>query len=775
MKVSCANNDTNIFENLYHHNAHIRTEAVAYLVQNFKKINLDNNESSDILKLTISERLSDDNPNVMLEVLNIEASQLVQLIGADELVAKLSKALMKYWKSPEKWNSVHHRALRLLTTSGVYQCSDPNIVLISILPFLFPSTEEQVASYKAIKNSDYGKSFDFIKRLPKSIDDLSEFSIIVLESLTKSKNLPTSESLLTTIQNLLLENQKTGSISVQFSFLLFTTTRVIEVSQKADFSLQVLRVVKEVLVKRKLQLVDGVITDTSLLGSQEIPMQAVTSLLQMMIESTPFNGPAINFSQQDDEMKLKLEMFQFLVEKFFAADAKSALRPLVNSVIKTLLGAICNGDHLTKLQFFSQFCASHAVYQDINGTSLQLQIRSMRLLNHVLDSNQEHSKDYSKQFFQNILIALSAEQPIIREFGMQIVETLHEQKIPACWKFVFEKLQSRKSEILMDSEQLSLILFLITSKKSSAHAKQVIDSITSEIQNPETFDYIQSSLLLILKHLNDKKVLEVMSLVALKMIEANGDDVNRFDDFQSLIVKLVLMKINHGTIAALWNLATKSLECHRLLYDDDGKYLTPSILVLKSIDEEIFATVHPDRRLEIFQKIVKCSMEDHPRIVQAAQKVFSNMNLDCKVVKTMLLKMPKLEQQRIGKKKAAPAGEVHANPLTSDDWKFGVTLLELLQNKTKGLTNQHELIPVLFEVLDNCLRSSAESNVEYVRQIVLSLLLMICQKVSPDGKAHRAVGIQDGMLKTELVIKCIKESENPQTHHHSCCFLLNSR
>lgn len=754
-----------MFENLYHHNANIRTEAVAYLVQNFKKINLTNNESGDILRLTVAERLNDDNPNVLIEVLNIEASQLVELIGADELVAKLSKLLMRYWKSPEKWEKVRNKALNMLTSDGVYQCSDSNIVLIAILPFLFPSDKEGIPVYNLIKNSSYAKTSQLIKSLPKNIQDLSNLPSLVIDALEECKKLPSSESLLATIRNVLLENQKTGSISVQFALLLLAYA--IEPFRSPEFGVRSVQVVKEILIKRKLTLIDGIITDTALFKTQEIPVEAITTLLKHLITNTIFTGPSTSFSQQDIETKLKLEIFQFLVEKFF--NAAPTERSSFNDVIKVFLDTVCNSNHLTKILFFSQFCASHVVYQDNEGLSLELQIRTMRLLNHVLESNQEHAGSYPSELFQNILISLTAEQSIIREFGMEIVKTLHQQKIPASWKFLFDKLESRRSEVLMDSEQLSLILFLITNKTTSVHLKNIIEGFLSTIKDSETFDYIQSSLLMILKHLTDKKVLDVMTQAALKLVEINDDSILRYDDCQSSIIKLVLMKINEATISTMWSLTTKSLECHRLLSDDDGRFLTPSILVLKAIDEDVFAKLHSDRRVVVFHQIVKCSMNEHPRIIQAANKTFLSLNIDAKMVKATLIKMPRIDQQE--QKEQRKKKNLFESPLASKEWKEGVTLLELLQNKTKGVTNQHELIPLLFDVLDNCLRTSTESNMEYTRQIVLSLLLNVCQKVSPDGKAHRALGIQDSLLNTDLVIRCIKESENPQTHHHSLLLL----
>jgi hypothetical protein len=56
-----------------------------------------------------------------------------------------------------------------MTTYGVYHCSDPNVVLISVLPFLFPNNSEtfQVA-YRIVKDSKYGKSLDFIPKTAKN-------------------------------------------------------------------------------------------------------------------------------------------------------------------------------------------------------------------------------------------------------------------------------------------------------------------------------------------------------------------------------------------------------------------------------------------------------------------------------------------------------------------------------------------------------------------------------------------------------------------------------
>lgn len=746
---------------MYHHNAAIRTEAVTYLVENFEKVNLGNDESGDILKLTVSERLNDENPNVIHEILKMSSKQLARLMGADELVAKLSKILMRFWKSPEKWRIVRNRALQLLTSNeSVFMCSDINVVLLTVFPFLFPAEKEAQEAYAIVKESNFAKSLGFQKILPHKFTNASS----VFYALEKHLKLPINESLLSTIQNILLNNQKTGSINIQFSFIVLALATK---SATADFSLDAIDSLKEILRKHKLTLVDGEFTDTQLFKSQQIPVTAVTFLLKTLIVTTRFTSSSVDFGSKDKETVLKIKIFQYIVDKFF--NSQSNERRFFNDVIKTFLDKVCDSDHLKKVQFFSNFCVSHVVHQDNDGTSMELQIRSLSLLNHVLGSNMEHAKRYGAEIFYKLLITLTSEQYLVRKAGMAILETLHEQQIAPSWKFLFEKLHSRKDEILMDSEQLSLILFLISSKKSSAHIKSVIDSLLAAIEDPETTDYIRSSLVMILKHSNDKKILDSFSRIAQSLIEEAEKQItgNSFDEHKSTIIKLMLMKLNHSNISISWNVVTIALDCHQMLSAGDGKFWTPSMLVLRSIDEETFTKLHPDHRSQIFQKIIKCSMNEHPRIVQSSQRVFQFVPIDCKIVKAIIAKMPQLEQPR-GRKQSQPQV---AHPLQSEDWKVGMTLLELLQNKSKGLVDQHELIAVLFDLLEKCMKSSAESEVEYTRQIVLSLLLNICQKVSPDGNSHRALGLSDSTLKTELVVKCIKESENPQTHHHALLLL----
>ncbi|KAG5677597.1 hypothetical protein PVAND_007343 [Polypedilum vanderplanki] len=731
MNVSCSNNDTDIFENLYHHNFQVRSKAVSYLVKNFHKIEL-TPENEQILKLTLTERLNDESVEVVAEILKMNLNFLIKIIGVDELIAKLTKIIMKYWRNSEKWEKNASSALKFLIT--LCENNDSNIALFSILPFMFECNTN-------------AKPFAF-ENNSKIVSNINE----MLEDHAK---VPSSESLLSTIQNVLINNHHLGSFSENFAFYLlsnsFTAT-----TKDPEFSIEAFQIIQTITSSANVKFNQMDISDVNIMKRNEISIKILSQVLIALIDATKFTIQDINFSNQNTEMKLIFKIFKFTIDLFFKVDP--SYRENVNTLMIGLLEKVCASDETKKLNFFSQFCVMHAAI--CNNNMLEFQARTMGLLNHVLKSGQMKEKDYSNEMYQNILISLSSPITKIREFGMELISTLVDKNISGKWKFLLDKLSERKDEILMDCEQIPMIIYLLTNKKSSKNMQEIIESILVRIADDKTFDYIQSELLKILKYFNDQKVLDISIQIATKIIDEFNSENFYLNESYATIIKLVLMKFNQETVSNLWNLALKSLKCHYIM-NDDGKIITPSILVLQSIDNELFYKLHPNHKMQIFEAIIECSMNEQARIVQAAQKVFFEINIDYKLIQNVLLKFPKCLN-------------ISDRMALSYEWKFGITLLELLQNKSEGTDGHHELLPVLFEILSTCLNSGDQSEIEYLKQIILSLILSICKKISPDGrKQQKFININDSTFKTDLIIKCIKESQNPQTHHHSLLLLAH--
>ena len=65
-------------------------------------------------------------------------------------------------------------------------------------------------------------------------------------------------------------------------------------------------------------------------------------------------------------------------------------------------------------------------------------------------------------------------------------------------------------------------------------------------------------------------------------------------------------------------------------------------------------------------------------------------------------------------------------------WNRILAVLEMLPTK-KQITNVHQMIAPLFELLKNCLDEEEQAPLEYSKQLILSSLLTCCQKL-PQGK-----------------------------------------
>nr|XP_020013060.1 HEAT repeat-containing protein 1 isoform X3 [Castor canadensis] len=105
-------------------------------------------------------------------------------------------------------------------------------------------------------------------------------------------------------------------------------------------------------------------------------------------------------------------------------------------------------------------------------------------------------------------------------------------------------------------------------------------------------------------------------------------------------------------------------------------------------------------------------------------------------------------------------------------WQRVTLILELLQHKKK-LKSPQILIPTLFNLLSRCLEplSPEQENMEYTKQLILSCLLNICQKLSPDGGRIPKDVVDEEKFNVELIVQCIRLSEMPQTHHQALLLL----
>lgn len=110
--------------------------------------------------------------------------------------------------------------------------------------------------------------------------------------------------------------------------------------------------------------------------------------------------------------------------------------------------------------------------------------------------------------------------------------------------------------------------------------------------------------------------------------------------------------------------------------------------------------------------------------------------------------------------------------LESIDWQIGIKLLELYQNELQ-VDRPHALISTFFEVLKQLLQFKEDiPAVEYVKQLLLSSILISCQKNIEDKTklTEQKLNFKQ-VLKVELIVQCIRCTQNPQTHHQALLLL----
>ncbi|KAK6329350.1 hypothetical protein J4Q44_G00013280 [Coregonus suidteri] len=77
-------------------------------------------------------------------------------------------------------------------------------------------------------------------------------------------------------------------------------------------------------------------------------------------------------------------------------------------------------------------------------------------------------------------------------------------------------------------------------------------------------------------------------------------------------------------------------------------------------------------------------------------------------------------------------------------------------------------------LVHRCLETSTveQGDLEYTKRLILSGLLNVCQKLSPDrGPVSKDVLDE---FNVELVVQCVRVSDMPQTHHHALLLLASS-
>uniref|UniRef100_A0A2R9BBQ1 HEAT repeat-containing protein 1 n=1 Tax=Pan paniscus TaxID=9597 RepID=A0A2R9BBQ1_PANPA len=266
-----------------------------------------------------------------------------------------------------------------------------------------------------------------------------------------------------------------------------------------------------------------------------------------------------------------------------------------------------------------------------------------------------------------------------------------------------------------------------------------------------------------------------------KAEEITSDDAYVIQDLATLFEELQRekkLKSHQKLSETLKNLLSCVYSCPSYIAKDLMKVLQG---VNGEITKPFFAAISDERVQQkllrmLFDLLVNCK---NSHCAQTVSSVFKGISVNAEQVRIELEPPDKAKplgtvqqkrRQKMQQKKSQDLESVQE--VGGSYWQRVTLILELLQHKKK-LRSPQILVPTLFNLLSRCLEPlpQEQGNMEYTKQLILSCLLNICQKLSPDGGKIPKDILDEEKFNVELIVQCIRLSEMPQTHHHALLLL----
>ncbi|XP_062428148.1 HEAT repeat-containing protein 1 isoform X3 [Rhea pennata] len=505
-----------------------------------------------------------------------------------------------------------------------------------------------------------------------------------------------------------------------------------------------------------------------------------------------WNPESLNQDSQD-YLHLLLGLFDLLV--CGASEGSNAIqfRALMNLLLKVHLE-----DSEVLFKFLSilwtyNYNLSNQLNYEVNA---MLQTRALyigrALL--VLQSYQKKKQllSLSSPVVIPLLINLGSPVSEVRRAALNCFHSLSEIK-DSVFHPILQNLEQKTEEIISDPTYITQIVgTLFVSEASQTKQKsqkkklsEALESLLDCVKNPICPSYIARNLMKILREVHGEMILSHLLPALDRLLEKVLKEPEAMLKDEVVLLHLILGKYNEHSATLLCknqqslDLFIKSLHAAKKIYEEIPSF---QITALGQITKPFFAavsdgTVQQKLLKVLFDLLLNCK---NPLCAQTISSVFKGISVCAEQIvaeleppeKTKNLttvqqtRRQKMQQQR-------KAQDAELAPETSNfSWQRVMLVLELLQYKKK-LKRPQALVPALFNLLSRSLEplASEEENMEYTKQLILSCLLNICQKLSSDGSKIPADVLDKEKFNVELIVQCIRISKMPQTHHHALLLL----
>ncbi|KAH8410161.1 hypothetical protein KR009_007254 [Drosophila setifemur] len=787
------------YEKLYHYSADWRLSAVEQLLQNLK-VSKKRERSVQLLQECLLDRINDDSGAVVTALLALHTEEMANMLGPLQLAQTLCRLLHRALSENEaEWQAVVPLCVQHLTTATVSSNYDSNLVLLALMPLLFPSEDLAKHEHQALLillASKFAEGIPFLTEL-KVTKDFSEFKASehrqhFLDVISGSR-----QELVSQERSLLQSIEDHGGKAYlqeasQLTHLLLLLTAYAKRELKPQESLFMLEKIS--LYSRRIQF-------RVLKGHRNalefVPLQLYLDFLLTLVRNTKWTYLASTpWNELSDQLRLCLRLLEIHCNAVFSdrsdhQEHREWTRSLQQCLTIILPEAQERLDLLSNFYVFERLPELWPRDSDYSVIRLQ----GFLLLEAVL-ANPRSQLNCSLEHVLRVANACGSPLQALRVQAINTLQLISRRKLVSHVEQLVRSLLQRRSEISMDHEQYALILYTILEpEKTTGKEKLVLSKLRREVlalatdaARPPIFT---AALLVALKHVNDEHFLSELlplGLASLKKITKSQEELKQLPWPHSEIYKSVMERFE-GIVALnvllrkplAWGLFEASFACQDVYVQFEQKLQPLPCILLNSLTPETFEGLQAKYKLALIKLIVEAATRsDNDSIFLSSHRLLKRCHIDCQPLVSMLADMVASKgqhQQRPqtpARSRKAEASKVELVDLTSSSWKHGMTLLELLEHK-KMLIGAELLIPALFDLLQACLTLEEQSVIlaEYPKQLILALMLHCCQTAQANG-VQLAKALPGTSFRIELVVQCLRNTRNPQTQQHTLLFLTFS-
>lgn len=755
--------------------------------------------SVKLLQECLLDRINDDSGAVVAALLGLPTETMVEILEPLQLAKTLCRLVQRAQSEKDaEWQAVVPLAVHHLTTSHVSGHYDSNLVLLALMPLLFPEKSLTKAEHQAlliVLGSEFAGRVSFLGEL-KVTQNFEEFKLnehrqhfLDIISGTEQELVSQERALLQSIED--HGGEAYLQDASQLTHLLLLLTAYAKRELPAKESLHMLEKISLYSPRIQFRIVKGH-------GSAQefVPLQLYLDFLLTLVKNTKWTSLAsVPWTEITDELRLCLRLLeihckQVFVERSDQSEHLEWTRSLQQCLTLILPSAQDRLDLLTNFYIFERL--PELWPRNLDYTVFRLQ--GFLLLDAVL-SNQKSQLDCSLVHVLRVANACGSPLQTLRLQAINTLQLMSTRKLVGHVEQLVRLLLQRRSELGMDHEQYALILYTILEpENATAKEKLVLSKLKRAVlalaSDPEQAPTCTAALLTALKHVNNEHFLGELlplGLASLKKITAavGEQQLKQLPWPHSDIYKSVMERFE-GNVALnvllqkplAWELLEASFAHHDAYIQLEKKLQPLPCVLLNSLTPETFERLQAQHKVALIKLIVEAAtLSDNDSIFLASHRLLKRCRLECKPLVPILAEMAASRGLKPQQARAKPTnkrrsgGEALQLDLTSLSWKKGMTLLELLEHK-KLLVGAELLIPALFDLLQGCLTLEEHSAAEYPKQLILTSLLHSCQMAQAAG-IQLAKTLPESSFRIELVVQCLRNTRNPQTQQHALLFLAH--